>query len=183
MFPALEAKEALHNVSHAYALDHQQEEELFKDIHKVICSYLDKAICMQFVCGLSTVQLMFSPRLLSLQFICLYGCMTRHQTRAMHHIFWQWQCTRSNCEYESVLGHMVSEQQPCEPSWCNIHAQSMHGIYHRSNSTSVVEVCSQQLNRCSHCRSSSRFSLTLTDKSCSSMQISCSGCVLQCERP
>lgn len=35
VFPALEAKEALHNVSHAYALDHQQEEQLFKDIHKV----------------------------------------------------------------------------------------------------------------------------------------------------
>lgn len=35
VFPALEAKEALHNVSHAYALDHQQEEKLFKDIHKV----------------------------------------------------------------------------------------------------------------------------------------------------
>ena len=35
VFPALEAKEALHNVSHAYALDHQQEEELFKDMHKV----------------------------------------------------------------------------------------------------------------------------------------------------
>ena len=35
MFPALESKEALHNVSHAYSLDHQQEERLFKDIHEV----------------------------------------------------------------------------------------------------------------------------------------------------
>ena len=35
VFPALESKEALHNVSHAYSLDHQQEEQLFKDIHEV----------------------------------------------------------------------------------------------------------------------------------------------------
>ena len=35
VFPALESKEALHNVSHAYSLDHQQEERLFKDIHEV----------------------------------------------------------------------------------------------------------------------------------------------------
>nr|GLL21912.1 zinc finger protein BRUTUS-like [Ipomoea trifida] len=32
VFPALESKEALHNVSHSYTLDHKQEEELFKDI-------------------------------------------------------------------------------------------------------------------------------------------------------
>ena len=36
VFPALESKEALHNVSHAYSLDHQQEEQLFKDIHEVL---------------------------------------------------------------------------------------------------------------------------------------------------
>lgn len=35
VFPALESKEALHNISHAYSLDHQQEERLFKDIHQV----------------------------------------------------------------------------------------------------------------------------------------------------
>ena len=35
VFPALESKEALHNVSHAYSLDHQQEEQLFKDVHEV----------------------------------------------------------------------------------------------------------------------------------------------------
>lgn len=35
MFPALESKDALRNVSHAYSLDHQQEEQLFKDIHEV----------------------------------------------------------------------------------------------------------------------------------------------------
>eukprot|EP00884_Botryococcus_braunii_P013452 jgi/Botrbrau1/22107/Bobra.0206s0033.1 len=32
VFPALEAKEALHNVSHAYTLDHQQEAQLFRDV-------------------------------------------------------------------------------------------------------------------------------------------------------
>ncbi|KAK6921197.1 Zinc finger, CHY-type [Dillenia turbinata] len=32
VFPALESKEALHNVSHSYTLDHQQEEKLFEDI-------------------------------------------------------------------------------------------------------------------------------------------------------
>ena len=37
VFPALEAREALHNVSHAYTLDHQQEEQLFKDLDQVIC--------------------------------------------------------------------------------------------------------------------------------------------------
>ena len=35
VFPALEAREALHNVSHAYTLDHQQEEQLFKDLGQV----------------------------------------------------------------------------------------------------------------------------------------------------
>ncbi|DBB01633.1 hypothetical protein WJX77_010630 [Trebouxia sp. C0004] len=35
VFPALESKDALRNVSHAYSLDHQQEEQLFKDIHEV----------------------------------------------------------------------------------------------------------------------------------------------------
>ena len=38
IFPALEAKEALSNVSHAYTLDHQQEEELFDGLHAVSCS-------------------------------------------------------------------------------------------------------------------------------------------------
>ncbi|KAK9063723.1 hypothetical protein SSX86_017595 [Deinandra increscens subsp. villosa] len=32
VFPALESKETLHNVSHAYTLDHKQEEKLFEDI-------------------------------------------------------------------------------------------------------------------------------------------------------
>ena len=35
MFPALEAKEALHNVSHAYTLDHQHENELFSEVEQV----------------------------------------------------------------------------------------------------------------------------------------------------
>ncbi|KAK1269905.1 hypothetical protein QJS04_geneDACA018521 [Acorus gramineus] len=36
VFPALEAKETLHNVSHSYTLDHKQEEKLFEDISVVL---------------------------------------------------------------------------------------------------------------------------------------------------
>ncbi|KAA8541256.1 hypothetical protein F0562_025137 [Nyssa sinensis] len=36
VFPALESKEALHNVSHSYTLDHKQEEKLFEDMSCVL---------------------------------------------------------------------------------------------------------------------------------------------------
>ncbi|XP_062232064.1 zinc finger protein BRUTUS-like isoform X1 [Phragmites australis] len=36
VFPALESKETLHNVSHSYTLDHKQGEKLFKDISSVL---------------------------------------------------------------------------------------------------------------------------------------------------
>lgn len=36
VFPALESKETLHNVSHSYTLDHKQEEKLFEDINDVL---------------------------------------------------------------------------------------------------------------------------------------------------
>lgn len=36
VFPALESKETLHNVSHSYTLDHKQEEKLFEDISSVL---------------------------------------------------------------------------------------------------------------------------------------------------
>ncbi|GAB2280041.1 hypothetical protein Dimus_014679 [Dionaea muscipula] len=36
VFPALESKETLHNVSHSYTLDHKQEERLFEDISSVL---------------------------------------------------------------------------------------------------------------------------------------------------
>ncbi|KAH7295966.1 hypothetical protein KP509_26G001500 [Ceratopteris richardii] len=36
VFPALEGKEALHNISHSYVIDHEQEEQLFKDISDVL---------------------------------------------------------------------------------------------------------------------------------------------------
>ncbi|XP_010906998.2 zinc finger protein BRUTUS isoform X1 [Elaeis guineensis] len=36
VFPALESRENLHNVSHSYTLDHKQEEKLFKDISEVL---------------------------------------------------------------------------------------------------------------------------------------------------
>ena len=35
MFPALEAKERLHNVSHAYTLDHKEEEQYFEELAAV----------------------------------------------------------------------------------------------------------------------------------------------------
>ena len=44
IFPALEAKEALSNVSHAYTLDHQQEEELFDGLHAVRASPVSLSI-------------------------------------------------------------------------------------------------------------------------------------------
>lgn len=40
VFPALESKEALHNVSHSYTLDHKQEETLFEDISSVLSELL-----------------------------------------------------------------------------------------------------------------------------------------------
>ncbi|XP_047330056.1 zinc finger protein BRUTUS-like [Impatiens glandulifera] len=36
VFPALESKETLHNVSHSYTLDHKQEEKLFEDISSAL---------------------------------------------------------------------------------------------------------------------------------------------------
>ncbi|KAF8103682.1 hypothetical protein N665_0186s0050 [Sinapis alba] len=36
LFPALESKETLHNVSHSYTLDHKHEEKLFGDIYSVL---------------------------------------------------------------------------------------------------------------------------------------------------
>ncbi|KAF8696068.1 hypothetical protein HU200_036956 [Digitaria exilis] len=36
VFPALESRETLHNVSHSYTLDHKQEEQLFEDISEVL---------------------------------------------------------------------------------------------------------------------------------------------------
>ncbi|KAI5083971.1 hypothetical protein GOP47_0000140 [Adiantum capillus-veneris] len=36
VFPALETREALHNVSHSYVIDHEKEEQLFKDISNVL---------------------------------------------------------------------------------------------------------------------------------------------------
>ena len=38
VFPALEAKETLSNISHAYSLDHQQEQELFMGLERVFDS-------------------------------------------------------------------------------------------------------------------------------------------------
>lgn len=35
VFPALEAKETLHNVSHAYTLDHKEEEQYFEELAAV----------------------------------------------------------------------------------------------------------------------------------------------------
>lgn len=46
VFPALETKEALHNVSHAYTLDHQQESQLFHDLEEVrACAFAAHILC------------------------------------------------------------------------------------------------------------------------------------------
>lgn len=37
VFPELESRETLHNVSHSYTLDHKQEEKLFEDISSALC--------------------------------------------------------------------------------------------------------------------------------------------------
>ena len=39
VFPALESKETLHNVSHSYTLDHKQEEKLFEDINSALSEF------------------------------------------------------------------------------------------------------------------------------------------------
>lgn len=41
VFPALESKERLHNVSHSYTLDHKQEEKLFEDISGALTDLSD----------------------------------------------------------------------------------------------------------------------------------------------
>ena len=43
VFPALEAKDALHNISHSYTLDHHQEEALFRDIDGVLAALRDSS--------------------------------------------------------------------------------------------------------------------------------------------
>lgn len=50
VFPALESKETLHNVSHSYTLDHKQEEELFEDISSVLTELTQLNECMNSRC-------------------------------------------------------------------------------------------------------------------------------------
>ncbi|KMZ67425.1 hypothetical protein ZOSMA_269G00160 [Zostera marina] len=48
VFPALESKESLHNVSQSYTIDHKQEEKLFEEISKVLSdlSHLHESLIM-----------------------------------------------------------------------------------------------------------------------------------------
>jgi len=51
VFPALESKQALRNVSHAYTLDHQEEEKQFIDLEQVcvcvcVCMCARACVCM-----------------------------------------------------------------------------------------------------------------------------------------
>lgn len=48
VFPALESKERLHNVSHSYTLDHKQEEKLFEDISCALADLSDLHEDMKF---------------------------------------------------------------------------------------------------------------------------------------
>ncbi|XVE75215.1 hypothetical protein DITRI_Ditri12bG0077700 [Diplodiscus trichospermus] len=46
VFPALESKETLHNVSHSYTLDHKQEERLFEDISSALSELAQLYECL-----------------------------------------------------------------------------------------------------------------------------------------
>ncbi|TXG46576.1 hypothetical protein EZV62_027922 [Acer yangbiense] len=46
VFPALESKETLHNVSHSYTLDHKQEEKLFEDISSALSKLVELHECL-----------------------------------------------------------------------------------------------------------------------------------------
>ncbi|KAK1553219.1 hypothetical protein Q3G72_031091 [Acer saccharum] len=46
VFPALESKETLHNVSHSYTLDHKQEEKLFEDISSALSELAELHECL-----------------------------------------------------------------------------------------------------------------------------------------
>ena len=74
VFPALESKEALHNVSHAYTLDHLQEEQLFRDVHKVrqnAASTTMHLLCMGEELRASAAVLYFEEGPVGLQSICM----------------------------------------------------------------------------------------------------------------
>ncbi|KDP29444.1 hypothetical protein JCGZ_18365 [Jatropha curcas] len=47
VFPELESKETLHNVSHSYTLDHKQEEELFEDISSTLSELTRLQECLE----------------------------------------------------------------------------------------------------------------------------------------
>ncbi|KAF2322576.1 hypothetical protein GH714_019089 [Hevea brasiliensis] len=47
VFPALESKETLHNVSHSYTLDHKQEEKLFEDISSTLSELVQLQECLK----------------------------------------------------------------------------------------------------------------------------------------
>ncbi|KAF3438579.1 hypothetical protein FNV43_RR21342 [Rhamnella rubrinervis] len=53
VFPALESKETLHNVSHSYTLDHKQEEKLFEDFSCVLSelSHLHESLQKAYING------------------------------------------------------------------------------------------------------------------------------------
>ncbi|KAE8692783.1 putative catalytic [Hibiscus syriacus] len=46
VFPALESKETLHNVSHSYTLDHKQEEKLCEDISSALSELTELCECL-----------------------------------------------------------------------------------------------------------------------------------------
>ncbi|XWS68841.1 hypothetical protein CRYUN_Cryun04dG0127500 [Craigia yunnanensis] len=51
VFPALESKETLHNVSHSYTLDHKQEERLFEDISSALSELTQLSECLNNING------------------------------------------------------------------------------------------------------------------------------------
>jgi zinc finger-like protein len=73
VFPALEAKEALHNVSHSYTIDHKHEERLFQEIANVLSELTElQTTLVQQDCNSSSVTQKSEDGSNSIQNVVLY---------------------------------------------------------------------------------------------------------------
>lgn len=72
VFPALESRETLHNVSHSYTLDHQQEERLFEDISNAISELTQLHECLNDsnVSDLTDTMAKYNEKVTKLQGMC-----------------------------------------------------------------------------------------------------------------
>ncbi|GLT43494.1 hypothetical protein SLA2020_174370 [Shorea laevis] len=81
VFPALESKETLHNVSHSYTLDHKQEERLFKDISSALSELTELHECLNSANDFDTSDAMrkYNEKATKLQGMCMSIRVTLHQ--------------------------------------------------------------------------------------------------------